>query len=289
MVMAYNTSPLSGLASAFQTGMGIGSAFRQRQDENAEREAVGKLLSGDDSGWTDWGKVNPQAAINAYTKQQKLNIDNTFGVGSAKGETLQALALVNDPNTPEPIKKAAQALIDVRTKDPNTTYTTSYNTTRGKNDADEEQKKEEKQRTAEQTASDLGDTISFVESLPESIVGPYAGVADITGALTTGDLGFSDEEQMLKGELDRRIGEIENKIIAVARQNGQTGINTMAEIKQAAKGIASAKSKFSLLGALKHMHNLEQKYIQMGKNGTYDVPQKSQEVISFENWMKQGK
>ena len=76
MVMAYNTSPLSGLASAFQTGMGIGSAFRKRQDENEEREAVGKLLSGDESGWSDWGKVNPQAAMNAWNRQQALDKKN---------------------------------------------------------------------------------------------------------------------------------------------------------------------------------------------------------------------
>lgn len=135
--------------------------------------------------------------------------------------------------------------------------------------ADIKGKKEqqEKIQTAQQTASDLEDTMKFVEGLPEVIVGPYAGGLNAIGAFTGGNVGLTDEQQMLKGELDRRVGEIENQIIAVARQNGQTGINTMAEIRQAAKGIATAKSKPALLGALKHMKELQQKYVQMGQKG----------------------
>lgn len=132
MVMAYNTSPLSGLASAFQNGMGIGSAFRQRQAEDAERAAVGKLLSGDDSGWSDWGKVNPQAAMNAYTNQQRLNRSNSFGVGSAKGEYAQLLALDNDPNTPPEMKERIRLRMGVLEKDPSIAYTNSVETNKGK-------------------------------------------------------------------------------------------------------------------------------------------------------------
>ena len=99
--MAYNTSPLSGLASAFQTGMGIGSAFRQRQDENAEREAVGKLLSGDDSGWSDWGKVNPQAAMNAWNTQQKMKQLQAQKEFNTTNERKNAEYLMSQGWTPE--------------------------------------------------------------------------------------------------------------------------------------------------------------------------------------------
>ena len=153
---------------------------------------------------------------------------------------------------------------------------------------------QEKIQTAKQTASDLEDTMNFVKGLPEVIVGPYASGLNAVGAFTGGNVGLTDEQQMLKGELDRRVGEIENQIIAVARQNGQTGINTMAEIRQAAKGIATAKSKPALLGALKHMKELQQKYVQMGQKGLVDndeaqmtTIQPQENVVDYTEYFKQ--
>lgn len=161
--------------------------------------------------------------------------------------------------------------------------TTKADVEKATKQAEEEAKQEvklvEKQRGYERSNLALNDTTRFVNELPEGIAGPYSGFLQGVGAFTGGNVGFTDEQQALKGELDRRIGEIENEIIAVAKANGQTGINTMQEIKRAAKGIATAKSKPALLGALKHMQELNNKYIELGKKQLGG--QKQEQVVDY--------
>ena len=165
-----------------------------------------------------------------------------------------------------------------------TPYEKKVQELQAKKEFDKQQAIEEKQRGYEESNLALDDTINFVNELPESVVGPYSGFLQDVGAFTGGNVGFKDKQQMLKGELDRRVGEIENKIIAVARANGQTGINTMQEIKQAAKGIATARSKQALLGALKHMQDLNNKYIELGKQqigGKDKMPKEQEQVVDY--------
>ena len=152
-----------------------------------------------------------------------------------------------------------------------------------KADVQSRKEQQERVRTAQRTASDLEDTIKFVEGLPDAVVGPYAGGLNVAGAFTGGEVGLNEEQQMLKGELDRRVGEIENQIIAVARQNGQTGINTMEEIRQAAKGVATAKSKPALIGALRHMYNLQKKYVELGQSGIRNDEERQMTTMSVDN------
>lgn len=63
--LAQNKGPIGGF------GQGFTGAYNAIQGEK-EREAVGKIMSGDESGWADWGKANPKAAMNAWNNQQKL-------------------------------------------------------------------------------------------------------------------------------------------------------------------------------------------------------------------------
>ena len=58
----------------------------------------------------------------------------------------------------------------------------------------------------------------------------------------------------------------------------------MQEIKQAAKGIATARSKPALLGALKHMQDLNNKYIELGKQqigGKDKMPKEQEQVVDY--------
>ena len=48
-------------------------------------------------------------------------------------------------------------------------------------------------------------------------------------------------------------------MIAKARSKGQTGINTIAEIRQAAKGLQLGRGKQRLKGALQAMYNIEKR------------------------------
>jgi len=279
-----------GLASGFAMGRqiakerGLANGVKAYVDAEANGDKIGMqkaigLMAGVAPAETmDW--LNKQKALEQKNLERQFNttneiknINDLMGRGYKQDEAVKLAYKQQDTYKKE--KERQQALLEAK----------------------EEQSKNEKLRNAQQTSSDLFDTISFVEKLPDKIVGPYSGGLNIVGAYTGGNYGFSDDEQMLKGELDRRVGEIENQIIAVARQNGQTGINTMAEIRQAAKGIASARSKPALLGALRHMYNLQQKYIQMGNSGMVDddgammttIPNNNkQEIISFDDWVKQG-
>ena len=92
--------------------------------------------------------------------------------------------------------------------------------------------------------------------------------------------GFNKEQLQTRGEISRTIGVIKNGLIAQARANGQTGINTMAEINQATAGIDENSSQAELLGALKAMKNIAQRNAGMsakqqsglreGQTGTYN-------------------
>lgn len=64
--LSQNNGPIGGFGQGF---MGASNAIQAEK----EKEAVGKIMSGDNSGWADWGKVNPQAAMGAWNNQQRLN------------------------------------------------------------------------------------------------------------------------------------------------------------------------------------------------------------------------
>ena len=67
--LASNQGPIGGLGRGF---MGSYNSIKEQQDSDAERAAVGKILSGDETGWNDWGKVNPQGAMNAWNQREQL-------------------------------------------------------------------------------------------------------------------------------------------------------------------------------------------------------------------------
>lgn len=67
--LASNKGPIGGFGQGW---MGAQNAIKAKQDSDMERAAVQKILSGDDTGWQEWGGVNPQAAMSAWNNQQRL-------------------------------------------------------------------------------------------------------------------------------------------------------------------------------------------------------------------------
>lgn len=122
--LAQNKGPIGGFGQGFT---GSYNAIKGMADKEAEQNAVGKILSGDETGWQDWGKVNPQGAMNAWNNQQKLKQTNGFGVGTAKGEYAQLLALRNDPKTPKEMLPSIDRRMNVLEKDPNIVLQESIN------------------------------------------------------------------------------------------------------------------------------------------------------------------
>jgi hypothetical protein len=104
--------------------------------------------------------------------------------------------------------------------------------------------------------------IDYAEGLirdNKNLVGVYSPATSTLGRLSGGTLGMSKEELGTRGEIARSIGTIKNNLIAQARSNGQTGINTMTEINQATAGLDENSSAEELLGALKAMRNIAER------------------------------
>ena len=131
-----------------------------------------------------------------------------------------------------------------------------------------------------QNLSDIDYATNLVKNNPE-LVGTYAPFRTNVGRLFGGNFtGFNKKQLQTRGEISRTIGVIKNGLIAQARANGQTGINTMAEINQATAGIDENSSQAELLGALKAMKNIAQRNAGMsapkqsglveGQTGTYN-------------------
>ena len=85
----------------------------------------------------------------------------------------------------------------------------------------------------------------------------------------------TDEDFLAKrGSVVRSLGEIQNGLIAEAKGAGQSGINTIAEIRQATKGLDENSSKGEILGALKAMQDsIDRMRARMNKKDEQQQPQ----------------
>lgn len=304
------------MAGAGNAWSGARAKANEQAEQEAMKQAI-KEVEDYDKAIQTIGAVNPQRAFSMAEAQRKFEQDYELNkmklqkqaeaLNSTKGEFAYLYNLYQDPSLSDEQRAMIKNRLDVLQQTPQLYGQKSYAQTVGRQQAEAglpyggtqivtqadnqrakkqaeadlkaEQELIKKERSIERSNTALEDTLNFVSELPEVIVGPYSNISQTFGAYSGGNIGFTDEQQMLKGELDRRIGEIENDIISVARANGQTGINTMQEIKQAAKGIATAKSKSALIGALKHMKELNDKYIELGRKQRGIAPQEPQEQV----------
>ena len=87
-------------------------------------------------------------------------------------------------------------------------------------------------------------------------------------------LGTDDDFLAKRGSVVRSLGEIQNGLIVEAKGAGQSGINTIAEIKQATKGLDENSSKGEILGALKAMQDsISRMRAKMNKKDEQQQPQ----------------
>jgi hypothetical protein len=121
----------------------------------------------------------------------------------------------------------------------------------------------------------------MVENAPDEVFSPLSNVYQTAGVLTGGLVGFDSKEQAFKAEVKRRIGSLQNDILAEARAKGQTGINTMAEIKQATKGLDENSGKPALLATLRLLQKIKQDLAKMPDEEGVEQPQ--EEIIYYED------
>lgn len=83
-----------------------------------------------------------------------------------------------------------------------------------------------------------------------NLVGPYAKYKELAGAYTGGKIGLNQEEQKTRGEIVRMISSAKNDLIAEAKAQGQSGINTVREIEMATAGLTENSTAEQMTGAL---------------------------------------
>lgn len=195
------------------------------------------------------------------TAQYKASQDgNPFG---SKNEFINLLGIKNNPEVWDKLsdedKAFALARLSYLSNNPENIYEKSYQGQRGKETAKQEATDRQNAFESQKQQQTLGNAIDLVNSLDDNLFMPYTGLSSMVGTVSNGDYGLTPEENENYGYLERTIGSIENDLIAKARSKGQTGINTIAEIRQAAKGLQLGRGKQRLLGALQAMRDIEDK------------------------------
>ena len=215
----------------------------------------------------------------------------------------RAWGILNDPNSTPEQKELAKGIVAYAGRIPEVNQNWSYGGRRGTLEADrelggkvEEEKTLGRERAQEQVkretaAKDASNRVVRIDSLIErsqkhkDLLQPYSSAQAELGKWTS--YGMSDNDRITRGELIRDVSDVKNDLIARARQNGQTGINTAREIELATKGIESSDWA-TLVGGLKALKNYE-KVVSALEDGKEVSPKMSMggedEVIDYTTWM----
>lgn len=287
---------MRGLASGSDSGLGsFAKPYVQGRTQDALNKGIGQIQEGDwNGGISTIGEWSPETAMNLAQYKQKaddaMNIaqmkiaaDNAItpyqremlalkrqemaqgqsNPFNSKNEFINLMGIRNNPQVWDSLPDDQKALVNARlnymSNNPENVYDTSYQKKAGSLQAQKEGKDIENAILSQQQQGTLSDAINLVDELPDNLFMPYSDITSGLGVLTRGKVGMTREENEKYGNLERTIGSIENDLIAKARSKGQTGINTIAEIRQAAKGLQLGRGKDRLRGALKAMYDIEKK------------------------------
>lgn len=313
MVMGYQAYAGNGLLDGITTGVGLRKAYddMKRQQQLQERsDNFGTALSNYYSAQDDAGR---QAALQEMAKNdpvKTISFQQNQGGKSWTTDIGRMWQIANDPKETPENRQLAQQYIKYSARDPLANQGWTYAGRIGTLQGDlalggqvEAQKTLGREQAQEQVkrqvaARDSSSRVSRIDSLIgrskkyKDLLRPYSEFQAELGKWT--DYGMTDEEREIRGELIRDVSDIKNDLIARARQNGQTGINTAREIELATKGIESSDWA-TLVGGLNALKNYE-KVVTALENGeqasphmSMDGTQPQEEVIDFETWMNGAK
>lgn len=127
-----------------------------------------------------------------------------------------------------------------------------YDETRGTNMANREKDTFNAEKQYQTSMANLSNLKGLVAENP-GLVGPYAPISAALSRYTRGAYGLNPDELTKRGEIVRNLGSIRNDLIAQAKANGQSGINTAREIEMATAGLNENSSAEEILGALQYM------------------------------------
>lgn len=253
-------------------------------DNNQKKQAYVDALQGGDQdainkAWADYDAdgyaqylQNKEATQTDFAnKLAMLDKENEYAIGLAKlraglgnpsdyGTTPIGLALAIDKH-PEGFSKAAQnwSANYLANGDPDSLYTAAYNKEKGKGDAKSAIEALVNQGKYNNQLQNIQDTIDFVSNAPDELFTPVSPIYNKAGALSGNKLGFNSDEQAMYGTAETLIQNVKKDLVEEARSKGQTGINTMDEIENAALGLNMNKGRQTVLGALKTLEKIKQK------------------------------
>lgn len=248
--MARKERAAYGLA-AYKNNLANIAANAERERENAQLDNA--LASG----------LITEAEYNQRKRMQILG--DIVNGGDGKGSKYEFQSLLRETESPEfeqkpeVYKNLVRARLNYLSNAPENIFAKSYQGQRGKDVAAQEAANMQNAIENQQQYGKVDNAIALVESLPDDMFKPYTAASGYVGALTDGNVGMSAQDQQAYGELERTIGSLQNDLLQKARSKGQTGINTMSEIRQATKGLQYDRGKARLLGALKQLQSIEYK------------------------------
>lgn len=280
---------------------GMTGGYNAVKDNQAYQKGIEQINSGDWQGGVNTiAERNPDVALGLVQYKQKADdalalqkareeAKNTItpyqqemlnlkrqqiaqGGGSGGfGNTQAGLALriASEPNKYSP-EQVAWASDYLQRGNLDYTYNQAFQKKAGSLEAQTKQEEMKSKKQSEEQDQAIDDLISDIDANPEllGVYSPYkAGISRATG----GKFGYTPEELEKRGNLIRQVGAIQNSIIAEARNAGQTGINTIAEIKQATKGLDENSSSEEVKGALRAMKKSRAKFANAPKQIDYST------------------
>lgn len=261
------------LASALQSGdeTAINSALAKADPMTAVANRLAQQQRQQQRDWQledaershnwDIEKINLQQKLARELADYKASIGGSESPFSSKNEFINLLGIKNNQNVwnnlPEEDKMRINARLNYMANNPENVFEKNYQGQKGKEQAKQEFENIKNAVLEQQQQSSIQDAINLTESLDDSLFMPWAEYSSQLGTITRGNIGMDKVSNEQYGNLERTIGNIQNELIAKARSKGQTGINTIAEINQAVKGLVLGRGKDRLRGALKALQKIE--------------------------------
>lgn len=118
----------------------------------------------------------------------------------------------------------------------NKKYDDAYLAQAGKNAAEQQKIAANADKNYRNAVYNLDNLKNLVKENP-NVVGPYAPIGAAVSRYTGGTFGMKADDLRKRGEVIRNLGSIRNDLIAQAKANGQSGINTAREIEMATAGL----------------------------------------------------
>lgn len=193
------------------------------------------------------------ANINNAAALERANLVRSGGANGGFGNTEAGLALGIASGQVEATPEMQQwAFNKLAGNSAQGAYDIAYNKKKGAKTAEQELAQVQQQKMMQDQNQAIDNLVGDIEA-NEELVGVYSPIRAKLGRYTGGKIGYSNKQLEERGNLIRQVGNIQNDIIAKARAAGQTGINTIAEIQQATKGLDENSSAKELIGALRAM------------------------------------